>query len=67
MPQEIEHAVVGLVTDILRASTASTPDDTYRGTRGQAIGRSRGGLTTPKRTFRVVTAKKADAASLAPS
>jgi hypothetical protein len=26
MPQEIEHAVVGLVTDILEASTASTPD-----------------------------------------
>ena len=26
MPKEIEHAVVGLVTDILGASTASTPD-----------------------------------------
>ena len=26
MPQEIEHAVVGLVTDILGASTAATPD-----------------------------------------
>jgi hypothetical protein len=26
MPKEIEYAVVGLVTDILGASTASTPD-----------------------------------------
>jgi hypothetical protein len=26
MPKEIEHAVVGLLTDILGASTASTPD-----------------------------------------
>jgi hypothetical protein len=47
-----------LVTGILGASTASTPDDTYRGTCGQAIGRSRGSLTTPKRTFRGVTQRE---------
>jgi hypothetical protein len=39
MPKEIEYAVVGLVTDILGASTASTPDGLMRPGRAECSDR----------------------------